>query len=76
MHKQLYKYFNNTNLLAEQQYGFHPKHSTELAAIKFIDYVIRELDNRNNPIGIYLDLSKAFDTINYNILLYKLKYYG
>ena len=75
MHKQLYKYFNHTHLLVENQYGLRPKHSTELAAMKLIDYVI-ELDNGNNPIGIYLDLSKAYDKINYDILLFKLKYYG
>ena len=47
-----------------------------MAAIKCIDYVICELDNGNNPIGIYLDLSKSFNTINCNILLYKLKKHG
>ena len=52
MHKQLYKYFKDTNLLAEQQYGFRPKRSTELTAIKLIDYVLRELDNRINPRSI------------------------
>ena len=47
-----------------------------MAAIKFIDYLIRELYNGNNLIGIYLDQSKAFDTIKYDILLCKLKYNG
>ena len=51
-------------------------HSTELAALETIDRIIDDLDKGETPINIYLDLSKAFDTLNHDILISKLQYYG
>ena len=79
MFPQLYSYFNINNLLSEQQYSFRSQHSTELACVKLADYIIKEMDNIKKiktPTAIFLDLSKAFDTLNFDILLNKLKYYG
>ena len=79
MYIQLYTFFNVNNLLSEQQYGFRSQHSTELACIKLVDYILKEMDNIRDmkiPTSIFLDLSKAFDTLNFDILLCKLKYYG
>ena len=76
MHSQLYAFLNENNLITEQQYGFRSNHSTELAALKLTDTIMYELDNSHIPCAIFLDLSKAFDTLNYKILLRKLKYYG
>ena len=39
IYDQLYAYFDNNNILSEEQYGFRTKHSTELAAVKFVDYI-------------------------------------
>ena len=64
IHNQLSKYFNDSNLLAEQQYGFRPGHSTELAAVKLVDFISHEMESGNTPGNIYVDLSKAFDIIN------------
>ena len=72
----MYEYFNNFNLLAEQQYGFRKKHSTEYAAIKLIDHVSKQMENGKTPGCLYIDLSIAFDTLAFDILLFKLKYYG
>ena len=71
IYSQLYHYFNNNNLLSEQQYGFRAHHSTELAAVKLINYINKQMDNGKIPTNIYLDLSKAFDTLNFKFLLKK-----
>ena len=79
LYTQIYNYFNINNLLCEQQYGFRARHSTELASIKLVDNIIHSLDNRKSiktPVAIFLDLSKAFDTLNFDILLYKFHHYG
>ena len=59
-----------------EQFGFCPGHSTEVAAVRLVHHLISEMDNNNNLVNIYINLSKAFDTLNYFILLSKLKYYG
>ena len=74
--KQVYDYFTKNKLLYKSQYGFRKKHSTELAGLELNDIIIENLDQQKLPIAIFLDLSKAFDTIDHEILLDKLKYYG
>ena len=76
IHDQLYDYFDKYNLLAEQQYGFRKQHFTEYAAVKLIDHVSKKIENGKTPTDVYIDLSKAFDTLTFDILLFKLKYYG
>ena len=76
LYNQLYEYFNSNNLLAEQQYGFRSNHSTEYAAVKFVDHISKEMESGNTPAALYIDLSKAFDTLSFDILLYKLSHYG
>ena len=76
MYKRLYSFFTKYNLFNKYQFGFRKNYSTTLALIEIIDKVRKELDNGNNAIGIYLDLTKAFDLVNHDILLYKLNYYG
>ena len=76
MHTQLMEYFTFHNLLASQQYGFRPNRSTELAALELMDRNINFMNQGFFPVNIYLDQSKAFDSLNYDILLSKLKFYG
>ena len=76
MAAQLMDYFTINNLFCIQQFGFRPGHSTELVALKLANHLIAELDNCKIPTNIYTDLSKAFDTLNFDMLLKKLEHYG
>ena len=76
MYQQINNYFTSNNLFNKNQYGFRENHSTEYAAVELADKVFSQLDKRNIPLNVYLDLSKAFDSIDHSILLEKLKYYG
>jgi hypothetical protein len=73
---RLLKFFESGNILVQNQYGFRKNHSTYMAAIEMLDKISAAIDNGEHPIGIFIDLSKAFDTINHSILLDKLEYYG
>ena len=68
IHKQLSSYFDEYGLFFPNQYSFRPKHYTEYAALELIDRIINKMDSNEIPIDIFLDLSKAFDTIYYTIL--------
>lgn len=76
MHSQLYQYFVKNKLFYVSQYGFRPLHSTELASLELVNRMLKEMDENRVPLNIYLDLSKAFDTLDHDILLKKLSYYG
>ena len=75
-HNQLSNYFINNKLLFKSQYGFRAEHSTEFASMELVDRVIKSLEVKQSPLSIFMDLSKAFDTLDHSILLHKLAYYG
>ena len=74
--EQITTYLDTNNLIHKHQYGFRKNHSTEYAALHIVNYLNYELDRNRTPTNVYLDLSKAFDTLSHNILLRKLKHYG
>ena len=63
-------------MLFQSQYGFRKKHSTNLATIELMTKILQAIDNNEYTIGVFLDLAKAFDTVNHEILLTKLEHYG
>ena len=73
---QVYSYFEENLLFYKSQYGYRKSHSTEYACVELVDKLTKDLDRGETPICFFLDLSKAFDTLNHNILLKKIKYYG
>ena len=76
MYNQMYNYFTKLKVFYKSQYGFRKFHSTELATLELVDRITHSMDNNLLPINIYLDLSKALDTLDHEILISKLKYYG
>ena len=76
VYNQLFAYLKNNRLFYNGQYSFQMKHSTELAAIKLVDRILKQIDNKKLPLAIYMDLSKAFDTLDHNLLITILQYYG
>ena len=70
------KYLNKICLLSEHQFGFRRNHLTNLAFIDLINKITTAVDNKEFAIGVFLDLSKAFDTVDHSLLLQKLEFYG
>ena len=75
MYNRLMAYLDKFMILCVNQYGFRKNHSTSLALIDLYDKISGAIDRNETSIGIFLDLSKAFDTMNHNILLDKLEHY-
>ena len=73
LHDQIYDYVEQNQLLFHNQFGYRKVHSTELACASLVEKVLEALDRGSNCISIFMDLSKAFDTIDHSILLQKLK---
>ena len=76
MYNRLYSFLTKYNLIYQSQYGFRAKHSTEHALINFIELTKSYLDNGSYVCGIFVDLQKAFDTVDHQILINKLSHYG
>ena len=68
----LYEFIEEHNLLFNRQFGFRKQHSTTHAVITLVDQVSRAFDVGKIVVGVFLDLKKAFDTVEHFIMLRKL----
>ena len=76
MTKRLTQFIERNKILSNHQYGFRENRSTEHAVIDFVDRITQAIEQGKFSVGIFLDLSKAFDTINHRILIRKVEHYG
>ena len=76
MHEKLSSFFNQNNCLYDLQFGFRHRHSTTHTLVKICDEIQKAVDTGNYACGVFIDLQKAFDTVNHEILIDKLHHYG
>ena len=70
------EFVDNHNILSDSQFGFREKHSTSHAILQLLDKISNSIDDSSHTLGLFLDLCKAFDTVNHEIPLSKLAHYG
>ena len=76
MHKRLYNFLEEQGIIYDNQFGFRKKHSTTHALLDLTEEIRNTIDNNRFSCGVFIDLQKAFDTVDHSILLRKLEYYG
>ena len=76
MHKRLMEFLSDEKVLYRNQFGFQKNISTAHAVISFIENIEKAIDNKMFVFGVFVDLQKAFDTVDHKILLHKHSHYG
>ena len=76
IYKRIYQFLTENDLIYDRQFGFRSKHSTNHALVSLIEEINSNLDTGQKSVGIFIDLQKAFDTVNHSILCQKLLHYG
>ena len=76
MYSRLLDFIKKRNILSPNQFGFQKIKSTELAVNSIVNNIINSFEVKESAYCIFLDFAKAFDTVNHEILIKKLEYYG
>ena len=76
IYSRTYKFLTSTEQLYSGQYGFRSGHSCQNAVTELIGNIQKNLEENKTSIGVFIDLSKAFDTLDHKLLLKKLEIYG
>ena len=76
MYRRIITFLDKHNILYRYQFGFRQNHSTSMALMEIVDCIYNDLEKGKYVTGIFLDMSKAFDTVHHAILIDKLKFYG
>ena len=76
VHDRVYEFLEKFQCIYSLQFGFRKKHSTNHALIDITETIRHALDNKKLACGVFVDLQKAFDTVNHDILISKLDHYG
>ena len=76
MYNRLYQYLTENKIFYHKQFDFQTGHSTEHAIVQLVDQILESFEHNKYNLGLFIDLSKAFDTVNHLILLKKLELYG
>lgn len=76
LYDRLFSYVKQRSILYPLQHGFQPEHSTYMSLLDIQDKISAAFDKNEYSLGIFLDLAKAFDTVDHKILLAKLEHYG
>ena len=76
MYNPLYKYFKKNNILYEKQFGFQSGDSTNNAIVQLVGKIFDSFEKEQFTLGVFIDLSKAFDTVHHSMLMTKLKLYA
>ena len=76
IYDRLYSFFSENNILYKKQFGFQKQHSTDNAIVHLVNEILKSFENNCYTLGIFINLTKAFDTVDHNVLLKKLFHNG